>query len=621
MSNQTKEKKPSDFNDSYNINGIEVVKIAINEAKPAGELIVINKPIVNDSPIPSENERPRFKVFDDWIKKPDGKKLKAGVWYFSAKSGKDSKIELIEQWICSPIHIEATTLDGHDNNFGRMLRFKNTTGKWRNWAMPMELLSGDGNQLRAELLSMGVEIDPVSGRALLARYLQHKPPSKQIFCALQVGWYGDSFVLPNTVIGKNADGVIFQSGERGHDEYTTTGTLEGWKTEIAERAKNNPLLILAISCAFGGALLKKCNAESGGVHFVGDSSTGKTTALKAACSVWGGENYRRSWRSTSNGMEGAAAMFNDGLLALDEISECNGKEIGAIIYSLGNGKGKQRAGRNGSARAITSWQCVIVSSGERTIATSMMEVGERVKAGQSVRLLDIPASRTYGAWDDLHGSTNGAAFSDLIIKGARSHHGTVGIAYLERLTRDKRNLAEYYEKIKLLPAFSSTNSEGQERRAAARFALIGMAGELATEYGLTGWNEGDSINAAAICFELWKSTREGGNDEANKIVEQVTGFIERHGDSRFSNADSEQNEAIRINRAGWWRDESGERTYFFNRDAMSEAVKGYDFKQALNVLVKAGLLDKPETKRMRINSVNSRFYSMKHSALGEHHGA
>ena len=35
----------------------------------------------------------------------------------------------------------------------------------------------------------------------------------------------------------------------------------------------------------------------------------------------------------------------------------------------------------------------------------------------------------------------------------------------------------------------------QDKRAAGRFALIGLAGELATEYGLTGWQEGDRVEA------------------------------------------------------------------------------------------------------------------------------
>lgn len=195
--------------------------------------------------------------------------------------------------------------------------------------MPMELLRGAGDDLRGELLSMGVEIDPAA-KNLLANYLQAKPPKRQMRCALQVGWCDDSFVLPDAVIGLRASGVIFQTGERNHDEHTQAGTLAGWQSEIAARAVGNPLLVLALSTSFAGPLLAKCNAEGGGIHFVGNSSTGKSTAVDAACATWGGDNFKRSWRATANGMEGAAALFNDCLLALDEISEYDPREVGGL---------------------------------------------------------------------------------------------------------------------------------------------------------------------------------------------------------------------------------------------------------------------------------------------------
>src|SRR5690606_8124939 len=301
----------------------------------------------------------------------------------------------------APLHLKAVTHDGQSNNFGRLLRFQNTLGQWRHWAMPMELLRGSGEELRGELVTMGVQIDPAAQK-LLGQYLQATTPRERVRCALQVGWCGSSYVLPDEVIGPDASGVIFQSGERGHDEHTRAGTLDGWRVEIAARAVGNPLLVLALSAAFAGPVLARCNAESGGIHYVGDSSTGKTTAIEAACSVWGGANYRRSWRATANGLEGAAALVNDGLLALAEISECDPREVGNIVYQLGNGRGKQRANKTGSARSVARWRCAVLSSGERTIATTMAEGARQAKAGQAVRLLDIPAARRFGAWDDLH---------------------------------------------------------------------------------------------------------------------------------------------------------------------------------------------------------------------------
>lgn len=578
--------------------------------------------------IPDESKRPCFRVFDDWQPLPGGGKLKPGAWFFTAKLGKgDAPSALIQQWVCSPLHVDAVTLDGQDNNFGRLLRFKTTIGKWREWAMPMELLRGGGDELRGELLSMGVEIDPQAGRSLLAQYLQAKPPKRRMRCALQVGWCDDSFVLPDTVIGPKAAGVIFQSGERGLDEHTRSGTLAGWQQEIAARAVGNPLLTLALAASFAGPMLARCNGESGGIHFVGDSSTGKTTAIEAACATWGGAGYRRSWRATANGMEGAAALFNDTLLALDEISECDPKEVGAIVYALGNGRGKQRASRTGTARGVVRWRCFVLSSGERTIGTTMAEGGYRAKAGQSVRLLDIPAARRFGAWDELHGLPNGAAFADAIRRAAVAHHGHAGRAFLEKLTRDRQDFCALLERFKALPIFAADGGEGQDKRAAGRFALMALAGEVATEYGLTGWPEGAAIEAAAEGFKAWRSTRGRGNDERRHILERVSGFIERHGDSRFSNADvSTADDAMRINRAGWWREESGGRVYLFNAEGMREAVSGFDFKRALDTLQDAGALPKADAsgeraKAQRIGGRLVRLYPIHADKLGGDHGA
>lgn len=584
-------------------------------------------PALPPSPFPGMDGRPRYVVLDDWTKSVEGNH-KPGVYYCGLTAGKkDSPPEPFDAWICSPVHIDAVTFDGQSNNFGRLLRFKPTVGKWREWAMPMELLAGDGSQLRGELLAMGVELDPYKARQQLPHYLQNEHPRRRIHCALQVGWCGDSFVLPDAVIGPKSTGVIFQSGERGHEEHTQAGTLAGWRDGIAAKAVGNPLLMLAVSASFAGPLLSRCNSEGGGFHVVGDSSTGKTTLIEAACATWGGPGFKRSWRATANGMEGAAAMFNDCLLALDEISECDPKEVGAIVYALGNGRGKQRASRSGNARGVTRWRCFVISSGERTIATTMQEGGHRAKAGQSMRLLDIPAAQTFGAWDTLHGATSPAAFSDAIKRAATQHHGQAGRAFLEKLTFDTADYCAELDKIKSLPLFASDGTEGQDKRAAARFALIGLAGELATQYGVTGWPVGDAVKAAAHAFKLWQAGRGKGNDERRQIADKVRSFIERHGDARFSNADYTGDTQPVRDRAGWWRANGDGREYLFTADGMREALKGFDFKRALDVLQELGALPAPgaDGKRarfIRVGGMGSRLYPINPEKLeGSDHGA
>lgn len=129
--------------------------------------------------LPEVEERPCFCVYDGWTKTATGHKLRPGVWYhtMSAPKGKDAVPVPVDTWICGPLYIEAQTSDAAGNNFGRLLRFKNTAGRWRTWAMPMELLRGYGDELRGELLAMGLEIS-VRDRATLALYLQERPPKK-----------------------------------------------------------------------------------------------------------------------------------------------------------------------------------------------------------------------------------------------------------------------------------------------------------------------------------------------------------------------------------------------------------------------------------------------------------
>ncbi len=553
-------------------------------------------------PAVPDNERPCFRVYDDWTTLDTGRKLRPGVWHHGMSNPAKGEPAPVDTWVCGPLHIEAQTFDGTGNNFGRLLRFKNTAGRWRSWAMPMELLRGDGSDLRGELLAMGLEIDPAA-RNNLARYLQARAPFKRVRCALQTGWCDSVFVLPDAVIGPDAGGVIFQSGERGHEEHGQAGTLDGWRAEIAARAAGNPLFVLALSASFAGPLLERTNTEGGGLHFVGDSSTGKTTILEAACSAWGGPGYRRSWRATANGMEGAAALFNDCLLALDEISECDPREVGNIVYSLGNGRGKQRASRTGNARAVTRWRAFIISTGERTIGTTMAEGGHRTKAGQAVRLLDMPAARRFGCFDELHGAASGTALSDAIKRAAATHYGRAGRAFLERLTHDGRDFAAIFERIKGLPHFNGNDFEGQDKRAAGRFALLALAGEVATEYGVTGWPEGAAIEAAAVGFKSWRSTRGKGNDEKRQILERLAGFLERHGDSRFS--DWAADGSMVRDRAGWWKpDDQGRRLYLFTADGLREALKGYDFTRALDLLEEAGVIPKANAKGERAKPEN-----------------
>jgi hypothetical protein len=81
-----------------------------------------------------------------------------------------------------------------------------------------------------------------------------------------------------------------------------------------------PRALFVVSSAFAPALLEAAGEESGGFHFRDESSSGKTTLLLLAASVWGGTDYLQRWRATTNGLEGLAQMCCQ-LMLLGKLNE------------------------------------------------------------------------------------------------------------------------------------------------------------------------------------------------------------------------------------------------------------------------------------------------------------
>lgn len=96
---------------------------------------------------------------------------------------------------------------------------------------------------------------------------------------------------------------------------------------------------------------------------------------------------------------------------------------------MGNGLGKQRASRSGAARRVNRWRCVVLSSGERTVETSIHAGGGKAKSGQIVRLMDVPMARTFGAWDTLHDLPDGAALSNAIKQVRKLTTGALAVSF------------------------------------------------------------------------------------------------------------------------------------------------------------------------------------------------
>ena len=229
-------------------------------------------------------------------------------------------------------------------------------------------------------------------RQRIEDYLTQARPAAFARCVERTGWYGDVFVLPGRTFGEGAERVLFQSETIAGSTHAEAGTIAGWRDQVAALCVGNSRLLLAASCGFAALLLGRLGDESGGIHLRGASSTGKSTALAVAASLFGPPaRYVQRWRATSNGLEAMAAAHCDGLLILDELAQVDPREAGEAAYLLANGQGKARAARTGGARARASWRLLFLSAGEISLSAHMQAAGKRAHAGQEIRLADLDA--------------------------------------------------------------------------------------------------------------------------------------------------------------------------------------------------------------------------------------
>ncbi len=503
-------------------------------------------------------------------------------------------------YLSPPVEVVASTRTLEGRGWGRLLRWKDAEGRPHEWAMPLEMLQGDGAEMRRTLADRGLSVSVnYRARGLFAAYVQAVPAPKMALCLERTGWNGGMYALPHRIHGQGEGLAVYQGGGQYGHGYTEAGTLDQWRNKVSRYAVDNSRLCFAVSAAFAGPLLELAGMEGGGYHFRGSSSSGKSTAVDVAASVWGKpDQYRRRWRNTANGLEALATLHNDGLLVLDEIRQADPKALPDIVMMLGNGQGKGRMDKHLSARPAAQWKLVYLSSGEEGLEALAASVGKTTKAGDEIRLADIPADAGagYGLLENLHGQQNGAALADLLKANSAKFYGTPAAAWLDHLTgqteQQRATIAGDIQRF--TSAYTPQGAGSQVERVCKRFALVAVAGERATAAGLTGWPAEEAVRAAGRCFRDWLASFGGiENREQRTALQQVRAFIEAHGGSRFEVFhDGEFLNRERIhNRAGFIKATDSGREYLIQREQFRlEVCKGLDHEAVALALRDAGHL-------------------------------
>ncbi|MCQ1815489.1 alkaline-shock protein, partial [Escherichia coli] len=165
------------------------------------------------------------------------------------------------------------------------------------------------------------------------------------------------------------------------------------------------------------------------------------------------------------------------------------------------------------------------------------------------------------------------------------YYGSPFREWLKALTADLNGLTAQAKSLmkEYAAALTPKDAGNQVGRAVNRFALVAMAGELATRLGITGWPEGEALRATRVCLNAWLKDRgHTANQEDIAALEQVRSFFTANQYSRFADWYDERNRSG--NMVGWRRVEKGSTaqgteavtTFYVMPSGWKEICRGFD---------------------------------------------
>lgn len=602
----------ADWNDYHQANGLDAATAAFNDSmyQPEGEKLAVKLKAIEggkkrrsrETHIHGDELKPRVEVRRD------------GIYWIKPKLEKDTLIETVCQ-LSTPFEVIAEGEDAESKItytvmkwlFHGKERIRSIEGGAIGDPDGWRIMKNGGVKITSNHYLRGVLSDWIQEQSAKAPYRAMTP---------RAGWFEGAYLMPNgDVIGVSETPVMFCGGSAASDAYCVKGTAESWRDNVAVLAKGNPFQMLAAATALSAPMVGIVGADGFGIHLYADSTAGKTTAEDFGSSLYGlPERQRLTWYGTALGIANEAEAHNDGLLCLDEIGQgTKPHDVYTSAYTLFNGKGKLQGDKSGGNRVIRYWKTVVISTGETSVESYLMTTNIRIKAGQLVRLLNIPVTHP----EELHGYQNAKEHADALKDAWTENHGAAGREWIKYLAAHHDEARQAYKAAKerwvsLIPA-----SYGEQVfRVSDRFAVLEAA--LITGSFITGWSEQDCRDALQHAFNVWVAEFGTGNKEREQIIDQATAFLVANSVSRFIPVGFDELSQLNVHNIAGYTDkgdyEAGGKVKFYVLPATFkyEIAKHFDANKVASVLHDAGMLKRPasgkgwQVKTPRIKHLNNR---------------
>jgi hypothetical protein len=408
--------------------------------------------------------------------------------------------------------------------------------------------------------------------------------------ATSTGWYGSSYVFNGEIFAPK-EGAKFAL----HQTLKRSSALPKNDTLIDlidEYAGESDYLAVAAMLAFAPPLLGLLpGADRPLIYFQGETTTGKTTLLKAMRSISAPPGRRdvlsadftaRAFEEILQENSDSLAIFDE-LTALDKVKQ--EEFVANCIYIAANGHGKQRS--SGSAFPNLTWRSIAVLSGEESLDSL---ASRRKGSGQDARLIIINTGSKGGPgiWPSMVQAEARANLSQRVEAASAVYSGHSFAAWLRSLVRQQNEIPTRAEALINTYAgeLVGANADGLLLRQARRFAQIAVTGEEMIRAAIVDWPRGFPFQVIKRLFD----NHIQGNGNPTTTVSEIE-HISRAILARIEKGDIRQKTDGSTPPAAFIEPRGG-RTFVMVEKGHAEAVTGFSEDRVKNACkLVSGLLN------------------------------
>ncbi len=325
----------------------------------------------------------------------------------------EKDFEPVAEWLCDPFEIKAVVVDEKNTHYAELEANDKT------FRIPFE--SFLPNKIHQDLFNKGIAVSMNDGDyEALSRHLQWLLAKYEKQDARTVlGWKmkGSQLVWS----GANTNPPLLQY-------HLEVPSETAYMQRLNALIKDCPALQFVLCAAASATLLaylhmvENVPVASFGVSLVGTSSTGKTTALNLAASLYSApddEAVYSGFYGTSNALIYMLGKHQGVPLCYDESTISNNMDKGNFVYAFVEGKSKLRLDQQSQLRERETWLCTCLFSSE----TYLVDVAKHDNLGLGVRIINL----------DEYTYTRSSQHADEVKKFATTNYGIIGSKLSEYL--------------------------------------------------------------------------------------------------------------------------------------------------------------------------------------------